>query len=167
MHDFCPSHIPNQLLCKPTFHISENLALKKPAKQSSDYDRNTLASKAVDGSYATQHQHIAITKRFEKPWWRVDLEKTARVNTVKVMNREDSCCWKRLSPFDIRIGASFANNGSSNPLCYQSASIATPAELKTFKCISELVGRYVSIHINRNGLLEITEVEVYGFFITG
>ncbi|XP_035254355.1 adhesion G protein-coupled receptor E2-like [Anguilla anguilla] len=70
------------------------------------------------------------------------------------------CCSERLSGAEIRIGNSLVDNGNSNPLCAQIPS-NPPGNILTYSCPG-MLGRYVSISLNRKGILTLCEVEVYG-----
>ncbi len=70
-----------------------NLALNKPAYQSSDYGSTALAGKAVDGNADSNWASGSCThtKKEQGAWWAVDLQAEVTVNSVKVTNRGDCC----------------------------------------------------------------------------
>ena len=72
--------------------------------------------RAIDGNRASvwSQGSCTHTSQESKPWWRVDLQKTYKVNTVKITNRKD-CCEKRINGAEIRIGNSLNDNGNGNP----------------------------------------------------
>ena len=62
--------------------VAENLAMKKPAFQSSNNNyRANYAYHAVDGSYAN---YLSRTKVQNNAWWAVDLQVEAVVHAVKI-----------------------------------------------------------------------------------
>ncbi len=140
---------------------TENIAIGKTANQSSDYNHVTLAKFAVDGKFNSRITH---TVHEVKPWWRVDLGQTAVVQSVTIQNRPICWCYTRLNPFDVRVGDSLVNNGRDNKLCVQNGSFLYAGQVKRFQCMFPVPGRYVSIHLNRRVSLELSEVQVYGFF---
>ena len=90
-----------------------NLALKKPARQSSTYG-GAVAGRAVDGISKTAFRSGSCThtKKELRPWWRVDLGKKVLVKLVTVLNRGD-CCADRLSNFEIYVGSRGLNPRSA------------------------------------------------------
>ena len=98
-----------------SFQSGENFALKKPTKQSTTYKKQ-FASKAVDGN--KDNHYASCTHTYHKssnPWWRVDLEQRIAVTHVKIVNRNS--VGERLDGFEIRIGDSLTNNGTTNKRC--------------------------------------------------
>ena len=71
---------------------SENLALGKPAVQSSTADNDqAVAGLAVDGNTSgvfAEHS-ISHTNREQNPWWEVDLGEVCTIHEVRVWNRSD------------------------------------------------------------------------------
>ena len=72
----------------------ENLALNKPALQSSVYKLG-FAKKAVDGNMDTNYLHHSCshTLRQRGAWWVVDLQSEYVIDEVVITNRGD-CCGK-------------------------------------------------------------------------
>ncbi len=82
------------LMAKPTSSPTpetSNLALGKPATQSSTYNNNPYdaASMAVDGNY-NSFTHTHCWQGINQ-WWRVDLEDVYTIATITVGNRLDCC----------------------------------------------------------------------------
>ena len=74
------------------------------------------ASKAVDGNednYWSSCTHTEVD--LPNPWWRVDLEKRIAVTHVEIVNR--NVYGERLDGFEIRIGDSLKNNGTTSKRC--------------------------------------------------
>lgn len=89
---------------------SLNVALKKPARQSSDSAWNGPASRAVDGNTDGKWDNgsVSATATQNDPWWEVDLEQTVPVGLVNIYNRsaDDQCngrqsCADRLKGFYV------------------------------------------------------------------
>ncbi|XP_064171437.1 adhesion G protein-coupled receptor E3-like isoform X1 [Anguilla rostrata] len=138
----------------------ENVAIGKIADQSSMYGIYG-PYRAIDGYLYRDFSRgsCCMTDEEMRPWWRVDLFNVHNISSVVVANRWD-CCSERLSGAEIRIGNSLVDNGNSNPLCAQIPS-NPPGNILTYSCPG-MLGRYVSISLNRTGILTLCEVEVYG-----
>uniref|UniRef100_A0A671TX55 Fucolectin tachylectin-4 pentraxin-1 domain-containing protein n=1 Tax=Sparus aurata TaxID=8175 RepID=A0A671TX55_SPAAU len=108
-----------------------------------------VPERAIDGSRASNwHQGSCThTQKDKNPWWRLDLLRSYKVNTVTITNRKD-CCHERINGAEIRIGYSLENYGNANPRCAVITSISR---------------RYVNIVIpGRREFLTLCEVEVTG-----
>jgi hypothetical protein len=75
-----------------------NLALGKPATQSTDLNAVDVAAKAVDGNVLT-FQH---TNAQSQPWLQVDLGARQAIDTISVWNRAD-CCQDRTQNFWVFV----------------------------------------------------------------
>ncbi|KAM9353853.1 uncharacterized protein ABDE67_006246 isoform 2-T3 [Symphorus nematophorus] len=131
------------------------------ATQSSLYGQ-AVPERAIDGNRDSNwHQgSCSTTQKDNNPWWRLDLLKTYKINTVTITNRGD-CCQERIKGAEIRIGNSLNDNGNANPRC---AVISPPAHgtSKTYVC-NGMEGRYINIVIpGRREYLTLCEVEVTG-----
>ena len=104
---FCSSSDTLRHLIIKLLVFSDNLALEKPAFQSSLYSDAKDANhprKAVDGVKNTDRYHCANTALLPRnPFWRVDLEQVLPVSEVFILNSGD-CCGKRLNGAEIRVG---------------------------------------------------------------
>ncbi|XP_074510956.1 uncharacterized protein LOC141779820 [Sebastes fasciatus] len=138
----------------------ENLALQGKASQSSLYMFGT-AYNAIDGNPNSHWEDGSCThtKNNINPWWRLDLQKTHKVFSVKITNRDEDA--ERLNGAEIRIGDSLANYGNNNTRCAVITSIPSGG-VQEFEC-NGMDGRYVNIVIpRREEFLSLCEVEVYG-----
>ncbi|XP_044213979.1 uncharacterized protein LOC122986724 [Thunnus albacares] len=139
----------------------ENLALQGKASQSSLYSYLGDAYNAIDGNRDSTYADgsCSCTSYIASPWWRVDLQKTHKVFSVKITN--ENIYPHRLDGAEIHVGDSTVNNGNSNTRCAVITHI--PAGFThTFDC-NGMDGRYVSIVIpGRSDYLHLCEVEVYG-----
>ncbi|KAG7469844.1 hypothetical protein MATL_G00133160 [Megalops atlanticus] len=143
-----------------TVSPDENVALRGIAAQSSQFDHLTQAMNAIDGLRNAEYSSGSCThtKLQTDPWWRVDLRRKYRVNSVNITNRGD-CCHERINGAEIRIGNSMENNGNNNPVCAVVSAIPA-GESVTFECHG-MEGRYVNVI--RPGcykFLTLCEVEV-------
>lgn len=96
---------------------AQNLALRRPASQSSTANRAGSAINAVDGNRDGNWRHgsCSQTQRELEPWWTVDLGRRRAVAAVVVRNRLD-CCWHRLKGARVHLGDSLAGHGTANPV---------------------------------------------------
>ncbi|KAM6411120.1 uncharacterized protein J5M81_001118 isoform 1-T1 [Pluvialis apricaria] len=139
---------------------AQNVALGRPAAQSSVLDASSGAANAVDGNRDGNWEHgsCAHTTEEPEPWWRVDLGRRHAVYAVVVKNRHD-CCWESLKGAEVRVGDSLVDRGRRNPVC-GTITDAGRGSLSTV-CCHGLRGRYVSILIpGREDALVLCEVEV-------
>ncbi|XP_033975688.1 myelin-associated glycoprotein-like [Trematomus bernacchii] len=123
---------------------------------------NGVPERAIDGNDASIYGKGSCTHTSlqNKPWWRLDLLKRYKINTVTITNRGD-CCHERINDAEIHIGNSLNDNGNANPRCAVISSIAAGTS-KTFAC-NGMEGQYVNIVIpGRKGYLTLCEVEVTG-----
>ena len=104
---FCSSSDTLRHLIIKLLVFTDNLALEKPAFQSSLYSDAKDANhprKAVDGVKNTDRYHCANTQFFLlNPFWRVDLEQVLPVSEVFILNSGD-CCGEHLNGTEIRVG---------------------------------------------------------------
>lgn len=103
--------------CPPWCPPAQNLALWRPATQSSTARPAGSAINAVDGNRDGRWRHGSCTqtKREREPWWTVDLGQSRAVAAVVVRNRLD-CCWHRLKGARVHVGDSLAGHGTNNPV---------------------------------------------------
>uniref|UniRef100_A0A3P9CAD1 Fucolectin-1 n=1 Tax=Maylandia zebra TaxID=106582 RepID=A0A3P9CAD1_9CICH len=139
---------------------TDNLALEGKATQSSLYGFG-FAYNAIDGNRNSKWEEGSCTHTNNNisPWWRLNLRKTHKVFSVKIVNIDSNP--ERLNGAEIRIGDSLDNNGNNNPRCAVITNIAGGA-VANFTC-NGMDGRYVNIVIPaREEFLSLCEVEVYG-----
>eukprot|EP00058_Branchiostoma_floridae_P009247 XP_002594735.1 hypothetical protein BRAFLDRAFT_81185 [Branchiostoma floridae] len=138
-----------------------NLALYKPAYQSSESVWNGNAGRAVDGgrSGTFGDGSCSHTDTEDNPWWYVDLGRTQEIDHITIFNRQD-CCWDRITPFEVYIGDN--SDVTANPKLGGDFSFSAGQAEKTIQ-VGGLKGRYVGITLpGSNRVLTLCEVEVYG-----
>ncbi|XP_009466921.1 PREDICTED: uncharacterized protein LOC104015857 [Nipponia nippon] len=139
---------------------AQNLALRRPAAQSSTAGQAGSAINAVDGNRDGNWRHgsCSQTEREPSPWWTVDLGRRRAVAAVVVRNRLD-CCWHQLKGARVHVGDSLAGHGTDNPVC-GTITDTGPGSTSTV-CCRGLRGRYVTIAVpGREERLSLCEVEV-------
>ncbi|XP_078137951.1 uncharacterized protein LOC139920847 [Centroberyx gerrardi] len=146
-----------------TQYVLPNVAVRRDATQSSTLSFST-AAKAIDGKRNSDYGRGFCSHTAENetnPWWRVDLQRTYVVTSVKITHRGD-CCSERLDGAEIRIGNSLDNNGNNNPRCAFISNI-TAGKTYTYHCAEgNMEGRFVNVIIpGVRKTLTLCEVEVY------
>lgn len=148
----------------------ENLALNKPARQSSEYGNNGAPARlAVDGYKDGNFSIGSVTHTAEPattdPWWEVDLGGIYEIREMRIYGRTD-CCGERLAGFKVLF-----RNSESDPWEEKASG---PAELQkqrgrrvpqsTFTFAFQVpTTRYIRIMLpGENRILSLAEVEVYG-----
>ncbi|XP_028402504.1 receptor-type tyrosine-protein phosphatase F-like [Dendronephthya gigantea] len=154
--------------CKEKTTLSgENFALERPTSQSKTEEGGS-ASRAVDGKAWKNYNSRSCTHTGEdaNPWWRVELQQRILVANVKITNRNYH--GERLCGFEIRIGDSLRNNGTTNTRCGAQQYIPKNMDGIVSCEPAGVVGRYVTILIpGDRKILTLCEVEVYGTGILG
>jgi hypothetical protein len=149
----------------PTPTPSLNLALNKPAVQSSDLFGG-VAARAVDGntSGAWSNNSVTHTGLDAQAWWQVDLGGVQSIRSVRVWNRTDSFP-ERLSNFYVLVSdVPFASTSLSATLAQAGVSAfhtSAPAGSPTSVAVNR-TGRYVRVQLAETNYLTIGEVEVLG-----
>ena len=138
------------------------MAYKRPSKQSSlhHYGGVDLVSQfGNDGNRAGNWQVCAVTKKYPLPWWQVDLVNRVHVGMVIIRS---GTTWgqTKINPFSISVGDDETNGGRSNSLCVSNQNVVS-GKLKEMHCGQPLLGRYVSVFIDRAEYLQVCELEVY------
>ncbi|CAH1793199.1 unnamed protein product [Owenia fusiformis] len=152
---------------------TENLALGKPASQSSIYPlQHVPAGLAVDGVEDGDWHHgsCASTKHEHKPWWMVDLREVYPIGSVKLSNRqcgEGNCrggpsdiVEDRLSNFKIEV----SKDAKKWELCtfYRNTALEPCKKgCQMFYCPGGMKGRYVRVRLQDTNWLTLCEVAVF------
>ena len=137
-----------------------NLALGKPAWQSSNYNnKHGGASLAVDGNRDSTYSALSCThtKSEPNPWWEVDLTSENLVGRVVIVNRGDGS-WSRLRNLVVTVSSEREGDGE---VCGRFAGPGSQGEIITIDCPQQILGRYVKVQMNSDNYLHICEVEVY------
>jgi RHS repeat-associated protein len=142
-----------------------NLALNKPATQSSD-GWGGVASRAVDGNTSGDWNagSVTHTNLDSQAWWQVDLGSVQQINSVKVWNRTD-CCSERLANFYVSVSDSPFNSTDLNTTLgqpgvsnyYTSGQGGSPTSVPVNR-----TGRYVRVQLSGANYLSLAEVQVMG-----
>lgn len=138
----------------------ELISGNKPTAQSST-GYGGSSGRAVDGNIATSWSSNSCThtRKQQNPWWRVNLQKTMTVKSVKVYNRGD-CCGDRLSRFEVSVAKSDQAASKDKTKCGGKHSVAQ-GQSKTIDC-GNAKGQYVLITAPGRKALTLCEVQVHG-----
>nr|XP_034317027.1 fucolectin-like [Crassostrea gigas] len=148
-----------------------NLALNKPAKQSSRFTGEGVtyyANLAVDGNNGTDLRvdkcsHTASGDT--NPWWRVDLMAIYTITSVRIFNRgldkDGKDVSDRLRNVTVTVGLT---ESDVNTPCGFFAGPGTLSQLVVIDCPTLPQGRFVKISIITE-YLTLCEVEVFGYSV--
>jgi hypothetical protein len=149
-----------------TAHGQVNVALNKPALQSSTYAAGGAASRAVDGNRDGTWGGASIThtNNDAQAWWQVDLGAISSVNDVRLWTRTE-CCADRLSNFYVLVSNvpfhSTSLTETRNQPGVSSYYFAGQAARPTAIAIGR-TGRYVRVQLAGTNYLSLAELEVFG-----
>jgi cysteine-rich repeat protein len=123
-----------------------------PARRANDGDISPIFSKG-----SCMH-----TNQEDSPWWRVDLSKEYRIDSVQITARGD-CCPEMYNNLEVHVGRDIEmDNGNGNQLCGSRFAIPQNRQI-TIKCTDGTVGRFVNILKDaEQSELAICEVQIYG-----
>ena len=138
------------------------------ASQSSDRDPNNGAGKAIDGNRDGNFWNNSVTHTKDEPnsWWQLELPLPAKIESIHIWNRTDTCCRNRLS--NLRISVKSDSDEVVKIKNFVGSEIE--GDSKLFEFDPPVMGRFVNIEIikenlAKNGILSLAEVEVWGEFI--
>lgn len=145
-----------------------NVALGKPASQSSTIAKGAVAASAVDGSTDGNFANGSVTNTNSDPyaWWQVDLGFVATISSIVIWNRTD-CCTARLSDYWVFVSESpFA--ATDTPATTQGRAGVWSSHQTTVPSPSVSIatgsvrGRYVRVQLSGTEYLHVAEVQVMG-----
>jgi hypothetical protein len=145
--------------CANTPTVLDNVALNKPATQSSSRSSETwsMAAAAVDGNTDGRWSRHSTTHTLTEsgPWWEVDLEEEFEIASVVVYNRSD-CCESRLDGFNLIYKTE--SGVESEPI---TPRFSVTDRFTTISFPAHTMARYVRIELpGSNKVLSLAEVEV-------
>lgn len=140
-----------------------NLALRKPARQSSTGWRG-VPSRGVDGNTNTRWggRSCTHTQKWGNQWWHVDLGNNQKVSKVVIYNRQD-CCNRRLDGAKVCIGPTAASvqRGSTSGLTCKTIPRGSSGPVITLNFNPPARGRFVAVK-HKNQYITLCEVKVFG-----
>ncbi|XP_070538285.1 uncharacterized protein [Ptychodera flava] len=153
-----------EVLCEDIADELPNVALGKPAEQSSTYYTH-VAGRAVDGNenFALETGHSCIHSAKEAgAWWRVDLQSIHAVYKIVIINRYD-CCSGRINGAVVKVGY-YRDDIEKNVQCGSQIGDDDLQDKTIVKdCLVVILGQYVVLrnHPSREEYLHVCEVKVH------
>lgn len=143
-----------------------NVAVNKPALQSSNYFAGGPASRAVDGNRdgGWGGASLTHTNSEAQAWWQVDLGAIYSINDVRLWNRTD-CCGDRLTNFVVLVSnVPFHSTSLAETQAQPGvSSYAFPGQGGRPTTIAVgRTGRHVRVQLAGTNYLTLAEVEVFG-----
>lgn len=145
-----------------------NLAIGRPATQSTTHSSGAVADRAVDGNtdgswWSGSLTHTSDTTPDPLPWWQVDLGSSRRIGTINIHNRTD-CCAERLSDYWVFVSDNPFD--TSKPPLQQAQTPGVWSSHQTTQAGNPTAitvgvpGRYVMVQQPGPTVLSLAEVEV-------
>jgi hypothetical protein len=130
----------------------QNLALSRPATQSSTYAGD--AAQATDGNTDGNAHNGSVTHTgFDaQAWWQVDLGAVKDIGRVVLHNRTD-CCGSRLADFDIQT--------SLDGITWQTQAGRTGPAPDTSWYNIHVAARFVRVRLRGTNYLSLAEVRIF------
>lgn len=143
-----------------------NLALGRPASQSSTYEVGS-AARAVDGNTGGAWSSGSVSHSLfdASAWWQVDLGELRRIDLVQLWNRTD-CCSDRLQNFTVFIARTDMSGRSTADLLSDPAVLKRTVGASRVQAVIGIpvygLGRHVRVQLAGNNFLQLAEVQVFG-----
>ncbi|XP_031555380.1 uncharacterized protein LOC116292243, partial [Actinia tenebrosa] len=160
----------------------QDLALDKPATQSSTFNQKELTAEelkqvdekernlifshsgpglAVNGdmSFTLREGSCSHTSHSKDPWWKVDLGAEHIITDVSIQTTSEGTKVDALKNFEIRVG--ILQEFQKNPMCGERVAATHLGELWTSTCDPAIPGRYVSVQAFGETYLTLCEVAVF------
>jgi hypothetical protein len=137
---------------------SPNLALNRPAKQSStsQWSQANDAQGAVDGNVSGGFGFH--TESQPNPWWQVDLGAVRALTEIRIFNRRD-CCSERARTLQVLL----SNDGVSWRRVYSNPGTIFGADGAPLRVsVKGLSARFVRLQLAEANYLHLDEVQVFG-----
>ncbi|XP_076464196.1 fucolectin-7-like [Babylonia areolata] len=139
-----------------------DVALKKPAVQSSTYNTIPTAEKVVDGNRGTC-QHTLKSNLAGCQWWYVDLQGYYEISSVEITNRV-ACCLNTLADAHIEVFLLRPKTCYPEKVynCRWPVGPIKVNETKHLQCYQPIVGRYVRVSMYKSGsFLNFCDAKVF------
>lgn len=162
-----PQHEPSPELCQTSPDwletSGENLALNKPAQQSSfsKWSKPDDPQRAVNG-YKTG-SYSFCTSLEDNPWWQVDLQEVRAIQQVRIYNRVDNIDYSERA---ITLNILLSTDGYEWEQVYVNDRRLVPGGIygkPLIVSVASRAARYVRIQLNARTYLHLDEVEIYGY----
>lgn len=134
---------------------AQNLALHKPANQSSSYSHGMgLAGNAVDGNTDGNWSNGSVTHTPQEtqPWWEVDLGSNYDLQQIRIWNRTD-CCTERLDYVNVCL----RDENYNVVKCLHHQASTKGLQVIDFQNVQQKA-RYVMVYLDGTQYLSLAEV---------
>jgi len=141
----------------PTLPAYTNVALDKPTKMSRQFQQHK-AARAVDGNKNKWlgGQSCASTKLAQQKWWRVDLQDTFNITSVRIHNRIDA-------PIGLNDAKVYVVDGDVKQLC--GVIQVSPRDVPVYTLQCALRGSRVVVSGSQGNKAALTLCEVQVFVV--
>jgi CheY-like chemotaxis protein len=156
--------VVNGKLVKSLPRLDGNVALGKPARQSSVFEGYAVANLANDGNTNGHFGYGSVTATNIDlgAWWEVDLGEVYEVSEVVIYNRTD-CCPDRLNDFVIKYSEKPMRNQGDGDIFYQVKNYpAIYGKYQTNNERGKVNARYIRVALTGTNILSMAEVQVIG-----
>ena len=131
------------------------------------------ATNAIDGVAGNLHGSKVFVSRSEKhPWIQLKLREARYISSILVINRNE---WgNRLRNVEVRVGFNELVPGidsgltnivevEKNSYCSSYEGPGKDNERIVLQCERSIKGRFVSLHMIQEGILNIGDIKIYGY----
>ena len=131
------------------------------------------AVNVIDGVAGNlQGSKVFVSKSEKHPWLQLKLREVRYISSILVINRNE---WgNRLSELEVRVGFNELVPGidsghtnlvevEKNPHCSSYKGPGKDNERIVLQCERSIKGRFVSLHMTQQGILNIGDIKIYGY----
>ena len=154
--------------------IGELLTISEVSSSTTfDNKDSYAATNAIDGVAGNLHGSKAFVSKSEKhPWIQLKLREVRYISSILVINRNE---WgNRLRNVEVRVGFTEMVQGidsgltnlvevEKNPQCSSYEGPGKDDERIVLQCERSIKGRFVSLHMTQEGILNIGDIKIYGY----
>jgi hypothetical protein len=137
-----------------------NLALRRPASQSSIYEGYRVEGQSGQGNDGVKNGGLGFHTKLEpNPWWQVDLGTVSPISEIRIFNRLD-CCADRARTIQVL----FSNDGSTWTRVFANdGRIFGGTDGKYLSIpLGGRTARFVRLQLAETNHLHLDEVEIFG-----
>ena len=150
------------------------MTISKASSSTTFDDKDTYAAvNVIDGVAGNLHGSKVFASKSEKhPWLQLKLLEVRYISSILVINRNE---WgKRLRDVDVRVGFNELVPGidsgltnivevEKNSYCSSYKGPGKDNERIVLQCERSVKGRFVSLHMIQEGILNIGDIKIYGY----
>ena len=154
--------------------IGELLNISKASSSTTFDDKDSYAAINVNDGVSgnLQGSQVFVSKSEKHPWIQLKLREVRYISSVLVINRNE---WgNRLRNVEVRVGfnelvpgidSGIANliEVEKNSQCSSYEGPGEDNERIVLQCERSIKGRFVSLHMTQEGILNIGDINIYGY----